>query len=126
MRSRLTLFTGTSAALREAAIAARLDAAIPTALILEGLASGTDVLESRAAAAGFPLIRVAPACMCCTGNLTLRVHLNRLLRQIPERLYISLASDEHLAQIRAFLGAPPYDTWLTLDETVHATDELAS
>lgn len=115
----VTLFIGKLAAQREAAIAARLDPAHSTALILEGLASGTANLETAAAAANFPLVRVAPACMCCIGNLTLRVHLNRILRTAPERIYISLASDEHIAQIRSFLSAPPYDALLTLDETVN-------
>jgi hypothetical protein len=114
----VTLFTGKLAAQREAAIAARLDPTHSSALILEGLASGTATLETVANAAHFPLVRVAPACMCCIGNLTLRVHLNRILRKAPERIFISLASDEHIAQIRNFLSAPSYDALLTLAETV--------
>jgi hypothetical protein len=122
MLTSVTLFTGKLAAQREAAIAARIDPAIATALILEGLASGKAELETLAAEAAFPLVRVAPACMCCVGNLTLRVHLNRLLRPAPQRLYISLASDEHIDKIRAFLSAPPYDGLLTLENTVDCNE----
>jgi len=118
MLTSVTLFTGKLAAQREAAIAARIDPALSTALILEGLASGKAELDTLAAEAAFPLVRVAPACMCCVGNLTLRVHLNRMLRAAPQRLYISLASDEHIEKIRAFLLAPPYDALLKLESTV--------
>lgn len=122
MPTSVVLVTGRQAVLREAAIAARLDPAFSTALILEGLASGTAELETLAAAAAFPLMRVAPACMCCVGNLTLRVHLNRLLRATPQRLYISLASDEHIDKIRTFLTSPPYDGLLKLENTVDCNE----
>lgn len=125
MLTSVTLFTGKLAAQREAAIAARIDPAVATALILEGLASGKAELETMAAEADFPLARVAPACMCCVGNLTLRVHLNRMLRPAPQRLYISLASDEHLEKIRAFLSAPPYDGLLTLEDTIDCDQQHA-
>jgi hypothetical protein len=118
--TRLTLVTGKTAASREAAIAERFDPLISSAFILEGLSSGSGRLETLAANAGFPLIRVAPACMCCTGNLTLKVHLNRLLRRPPQALYLSLASDEHIAQLRAFLASPPYDSLLSLQPNMQA------
>jgi len=56
--------------------------------------------------------------MCCTGNLVLRVTLNRLLRQGPERLFLGVANGEHLDQLRSWLQAPPYDQLLALDPTV--------
>ena len=56
--------------------------------------------------------RSAPACLCCTGNLTLRVTLNRILRHPPQHLYISLANSEHLPALCNFLGGAQYVGWL--------------
>ncbi|AMP03047.1 hypothetical protein [Collimonas pratensis] len=114
-----TLVSGRPASAREAAIWSALQQeAAPagvhqhTALILEGLADG------KLAAADLPpeleIKRIAPGCFCCIGNLTLRVTLNRLLRKAPARLFISIADDTHLSQIRAFLSQPPYDAYLSL------------
>jgi hypothetical protein len=86
------------------------------------LSSGSGQLETLAAQAGFPLIRVAPACMCCTGNLTLRVHLNRLLRHAPQSIWISLATDEHIGQLTAFLSSPPYDVLLSMEPIVDGNE----
>jgi len=58
--------------------------------------------------------------MCCTGNLTLRVHLNRILRHPPQAIFLGIASDEHLAQLQAFLSSPPYDALLQLEPVLHA------
>jgi G3E family GTPase len=63
--------------------------------------------------------RIAPGCLCCTGNLVLRVTLNRLLRRRPGRLYIGLATTEHLDQLRSWLQAPPYDQLLELTPDLH-------
>ncbi|MGI4847833.1 MAG: GTPase [Janthinobacterium lividum] len=82
-----------------------------TAVILEGLPHGQDLFADQAT---IQSTRIAAACPCCIGNLTMRVTLNRVLRQHPERLYISLANDTHLAQFREFLASPPYDAWLEL------------
>jgi hypothetical protein len=112
-----TLVTGASAGLREAAIAARLapagaiPTAIPTAILLEGLADGRSLLP---ASDTILIQRIAPGCLCCTGNLVLRVTLNRILRRPPERLYIGLATTEHLDQLRSWLSCPPYDQLLEL------------
>jgi G3E family GTPase len=113
-----TLVTGTSAAAREAAIAAALTPDVRTAIILEGMPdanSGLDAISSR-----LQIARIAPGCICCTGNLTMRVTLNRLLRAKPEQLYIGLATSAHLAQVRTFLSAAPYDNLLTLTKDLHA------
>lgn len=115
MTTLATLVIGATAALREEAIAARLDPATDTAAILEGLPSGKLVLES---AARLRLSRIAPGCLCCTGNLTMRVTLNRILRQPPQQLYISLASAEHLDRLRTFLTQTPYDSLLELNEVL--------
>ena len=111
-----TLVTGASAGLREAAIAARLASAgaqvpMPTAILLEGLADGRSLLP---ASDTILIQRIAPGCLCCTGNLVLRVTLNRILRRPPERLYIGLATTEHLDQLRSWLSSAPYDQLLEL------------
>jgi G3E family GTPase len=114
-----TLVTGTSAVAREAAIAAALAPQVDTAIILEGIPDANSTLD----AAAFPqlrIARIAPGCLCCTGNLTMRVTLNRLLRGKPEQLYIALATSAHIDQIRAFLSAPPYDNLLILTKDLHA------
>ncbi|MFC0251429.1 GTPase [Massilia consociata] len=124
-----TLVVGASAAAREAAIAALLDT-IPrhaasstpdagafSAVILEGLASGSSPIPDLPSVR---LVRLAPGCPCCAGNLVLRVTLNRLLRQGPERLFIGLASSEHLDQLRSWLQKAPYDQLLALGPVVSA------
>jgi hypothetical protein len=111
---RVTLVAGGSAAMREAAIAAMLDAAVTTALILEGMPDGSNRLDAWSDLDTVRIARIAPGCLCCIGNLTLRVTLNRILRHPPGQLYISLATATHLEQIRGFLSAPPYDELLAL------------
>ncbi|NHZ42437.1 GTPase [Massilia aquatica] len=118
-RTALTLVTGGSAAQREAAIAARLaqvaaDAGPAhgvSAVLLEGLPSGQTVLSPSDS---LPVHRIAPGCLCCTGNLVLRVTLNRILRLRPDRLFIGLAATDHLDQLRSWLQDPPYDQLLEL------------
>jgi hypothetical protein len=113
---RLTLVIGRKATLREAAIAKILSRHAKTALILEGLPDGSASFFE--AMPHLTQIRIAPGCLCCTGNLTLRVTLNRLLRQSPDEIYISLANDEHLKELQQFLSSPPYDGLLSLTETI--------
>lgn len=115
----VTLVTGPSAALREAAIAGVLEAPQRTALILEGLPDGSSSFGEVVPAA-LTIVRIAPGCICCSGNLPMRVTLNRLLRQHPERLYIGLANSSHLQQIRHFLQQEPYDKWLSLTKELIA------
>ncbi|HXA46849.1 MAG TPA: GTPase [Burkholderiaceae bacterium] len=123
-----TLVVGASPAAREAAIAiaiaAAIDSHLPTAVILEGIASGSSALESSANPDTLRVIRIAPGCMCCIGNLTLRVTLNRLLRKPPSRLFIALSTSTHLAQIRSFLSAEPYDAFLTLTADMMLIDTI--
>jgi hypothetical protein len=135
-RAATVLVTGASAAAREQAIAALLaippsvtsaDAGAPgvvadasrafSAVILEGMGVAATPLETGP---GLQVVRIAPGCLCCDGNLVLRVTLNRLLRQRPGRLFLGLASSEHLDQLRSWLAAPPYDQLLALNPTVHA------
>ncbi len=112
-----SLVTGNHASHREATIAALLDPRLHTAIILEGLPEGGSVLDASTASAAHPdlnISRIAPGCMCCTGNLVMRVTLNRMLRNKPARLYIGVANSEHIEQLRLFLTQPPYDTLLSL------------
>jgi hypothetical protein len=113
-----TLVTGSSAAAREQAILDRLQLSdsrqggAKSAVILEGLAAGNSLLDTLPAHVLFA--RIAPGCLCCAGNLVLRVTLNRMLRQRPDRLFIGVARSEHLDQLRSWLQAEPYDQLLRL------------
>ena len=112
----LTLVSGGRAADREAAIAHALRPGQATAVILEGLADGNSILADLAEHPPSPLqlLRIAPGCLCCSGNLVLRVTLNRLLRHPPAHLFISLADATHIEQLRTWLTASPYDVLLAL------------
>lgn len=115
----LTLVAGGSYAQREQAIAklCEADAASASAsaaasaciaVVLEGLPAGDLLLQSS----GRLLIhRIAPGCFCCIGNLTMKVTLNRLLRQPLTHLYLAVASSAHLDNIQLTLAQPPYDNW---------------
>jgi hypothetical protein len=116
-RVRATLALGATAAAREALIAASLPAGQRCAVILEGLPDGQLVL---APTSSLTVHRVAPACLCCTGNLVLRVTLNRILRLRPESLFIGVASVVHLDQLRSWLQNPPYDQLLELTPDLSA------
>ena len=115
-RVRATIVTGATAAARDALVAASLAPGQRSAAILEGLPDGRSTLLDSSD--NLMLHRVAPACLCCTGNLILRVTLNRLLRRPPATLYIGLATSEHLDQLRSWLQDAPYDQLLALDPVV--------
>jgi hypothetical protein len=128
------LVTGARAGAREAAIAARLGpddglgggVQLPTVIILEGLSDGGSALafdpaDGPVGVAPVPkVLRIAPGCLHCSGNLVLRVTLNRVLRHPPARLYISLATAEHLELLRAWLSEPPYGDLLDLQSDIAA------
>ena len=143
------LVTGVRAGAREAAIAAQLglgdgpdpgaglglghsaqspagEALPPTVIILEGLSDGGselafDPADGPVDVASVPkVLRIAPGCLHCSGNLVLRVTLNRVLRHPPARLYISLATAEHLELLRAWLSEPPYGDLLDLQSDIAA------
>lgn len=115
-----TLVIGARASARETAIAAAIDPHLSTALILEGLPNGKSPLDAFTGISSMQTARIAPGCLCCTGNLTMRVTLNRMLRNAPERLYIGLATTTHLDQLRRFLTQAPYDALLTLTDDLRA------
>jgi hypothetical protein len=114
-----TLVTGPSSGARERLIAAQLAPAGAgiCAVLLEGLPDGQTIL---APSPTILIERIAPGCLCCTGNLVLRVTLNRLLRRRPERIYIGLATTEHLDQLRSWLKNAPYDQLLELTPDLHS------
>jgi hypothetical protein len=104
----LSLVLGGSADDRERAIAADLPPGLACAAIIEGLPSGAAPLNDIPPDASLEVIRVAPGCPCCTGNLTMRVTLNRVLRRSPARLYLSLSDATHREQVLMFLQTPQY------------------
>jgi G3E family GTPase len=114
-----TLVVGATYAAREAAIAAALQPGQQSVVVLEGLPDGRADAALDQALPATDIRRVAPGCLCCTGNLTMRVTLNRVLRHPPQRLFISLANAGHLAQVREFLGTPSYQPLLTLTADLH-------
>ena len=113
------LVHGGSLRAREEAIAARLDPHARTAVITEGIPESSSPLDTALPKAQLEIIRIAPGCPCCTGNLTLRVMLNRILRKPPQALYLSLADTSHLVQIRSFLQDPQYQRLLHLAADLH-------
>ena len=122
-----TLVIGARAGWRESAIAQALVPGVTCAVILEGLPDGHSVLDGDRLAPGLVpmLARIAPGCLCCTGNLVLRVTLNRILRHPPARLFISLANSEHVGQLRQWLSQAPYDGLLTLEADMPVQAEHA-
>lgn len=93
---------------RERAIAADLPPDVACAAIIEGLPSGTSPLNDIPPHVSLEIFRIAPGCPCCTGNLTMRVTLNRVLRRSPARVYLSLSDAGHREQILSFLQSPQY------------------
>lgn len=132
-RALVTLVTGASPGARERAIHAMLvagravagraagrvaaDGGANTAIILEGLA---DAASPLAPDSHLTIARIAGGCLCCAGNLVLRVTLNRLLRQRPDRVLIGVGSSDHLDQLRSWLASSPYDQLLELTPDMHA------
>lgn len=119
--SLLTLVSGGSYAQREAAIAASIvkisnDETI--AVVLEGLPDGTNVLTDSIS---LSVHRIAPGCMCCIGNLAMRVTLNRILRYSPRHLFVSLSSAEHVENVKLFLQGPVYVNLLQFDQNLQLT-----
>jgi hypothetical protein len=120
------LVTGPRAGAREAAIAALLPKEGASTIILEGLSDGGSALSFDPTEGPVPfdtvpqVLRIAPGCLHCSGNLILRVTLNRVLRRPPARLYISLASAEHLELLRSWLSEAPYGALLELQDDIAA------
>jgi hypothetical protein len=129
---RCTLVAGGTAAQRLAAIAAGIDPAQTTAVIAEGPQDGAGLpgaigasdraSEPASHRAGDPAIGagwlrlavIAAGCPHCDAGLVMRVTLDRILRQRPAALYISLADPHHLEHLQQFLSSAPYASLLRL------------
>ena len=69
------------------------------AILIEGAFSALD------APPGVPVTRLGAGCVCCMGQVPLRVGLTRMVRaQLPDVVLLVLASGEHLARVRALLA----------------------
>lgn len=90
---------------RELAIAAHVNPEATAVALLEGLASGA---ELPAPSSQLSILRIAPGCPCCTGNLTMQVTLNRVLRHPPNQLFLSLADASHRESVKSFLQQEQY------------------
>ena len=115
-----TLVCGGRSGEREAAIAAALTPGLATVIIAEGLGGGLADMPPAGTAPGVQLVRIAPGCLCCAGNLILRVTLNRILRRPPAQLFISLADAAHVGALRASLSQAPYQQLLLLQPDIKA------
>jgi hypothetical protein len=69
------------------------------AILIEGAFSMLDVPT------GVPVTRMGAGCVCCMGQVPLRVGLTRMVRALrPDVVLLVLASGEHLARVRALLA----------------------
>lgn len=69
------------------------------AVLIEGAFSALDVPP------GVPVTRLGAGCVCCMGQVPLRVGLTRMVRALrPDAVLLVLASGEHLARVRALLA----------------------
>ncbi len=112
----LTLVSGGSYLQREVAIATAISRDSVTksvAVILEGLPVGNNTLSENSF---LQIHRIAPGCMCCIGNLVLRVTLNRVLHSSPSHIFLGLSSQEHLLKLKQFLATAPYQALLKIEE----------
>ncbi|VCU70486.1 hypothetical protein PIGHUM_02558 [Pigmentiphaga humi] len=83
----------------------------PQAVVVEG---GPGTFQ---APAGVELVQLAAGCVCCVGQLPLRVTVARLLRLAkPARLWIEVSTDGHLAELRRQLDGPGFAGAVTLVE----------
>lgn len=65
--------------------------------------------------AGVAVLRLAPGCACCTGQLPLRVTLTRLLRERrPRSVLLLIATDAHLNRIETMLREGALGTVFTV------------
>ena len=69
------------------------------AILIEGAFSALDVPP------GVPVTRMGAGCVCCMGQVPLRVGLTRMVRALrPDAVLLVLASGEHRARVRALLA----------------------
>ena len=69
------------------------------------------------------LIQLPPGCPCCVGQLILNVTLTRAIRQWqPQRLWIEIASTEHLPAVRKHLTQGNFAELLSLENIFDSID----
>jgi Fe-S cluster biogenesis protein NfuA len=107
----LRLVYGANQSQREQAIKNQINPTLFTMALLEGGAVDNAGLDSLAT---IKVVRMAPGCPCCSGNLTMRVMLNRALKEKPDLVFLSLANSMHLTAIRDFLQEDQYSGRLNL------------
>ncbi len=49
------------------------------------------------------VVRLAAGCVCCVGQLPLRVTLTRVIRQRPDAILLLLANEQHASEVRPLL-----------------------
>ncbi len=76
----LRLVYGANQSEREHAIKTQINPTLFTMALLEGGAMDNAPLDSLAS---IKVVRMAPGCPCCSGNLTMRVMLNRHIALTP-------------------------------------------
>jgi len=81
------------------------------AILTEGLGSFTTP-------DGIAVARLGGGCVCCVGQVPLRVALTRLMRaERPEHLLLLLADNQHLPRIRSLLTDGSLGVRVELEET---------
>ena len=82
--------------------------------------SGFGALELPDVSADVEIAFVAPGCLCCTGLLTFRVGLVRLLRRMvdapPAMLLIDAGASVHRERMLAELQGPQFAALIRLDD----------
>lgn len=81
------------------------------AILTEGFGSFT-------APDGIAVARLGGGCVCCVGQVPLRVTLTRLMRaERPEYLLLLLSDDRHLPRVRLLLTDGSLGVRLKVEET---------
>lgn len=101
----LHLVYGANQTVRENAIKTQMTPTVFAIALLESMALNN---ASPDPLASMKVVRMAAGCPCCTGNLTMRVMLNRALKEKPDRVFLSLANSAHLTSVRDFLQEDQY------------------
>jgi hypothetical protein len=104
----VTLAYGGKRAQREAAIAAYLEPSAFSIVLIEGLLMESDDSSPSAWGSSIKIVRIGPACPCCAGSLSLKVNLNRLLREKPQQLILALADSTHPEAVKSILQEAQY------------------
>ncbi|MBY0574777.1 MAG: GTPase [Undibacterium sp.] len=115
-QSRLFLLAGGKYHEREDHIASRLALLgenLVCAVIMEGLPTASLSLSNTKK---LTIVRTAPGCLCCIGNLVMRVTLTRLLRLKPDILFIAIQDASHLEGLRTMIAAHDYGALLNLED----------